>query len=94
MLPFHSSKAAFSPYFSVSPHAQVFRSIEPKMAWVKRWIAVAGQNSSAHTGRIKTCFAESTFSADIPLYLVATKVFSCGLIALQTVIGSVNSWTC
>ena len=62
-----------SPYFPFSHHAQIFRSIDPKMPSVKRRTAAAGQNSSAHTGHIKTSLTGSAFSADISLYLVAAK---------------------
>lgn len=74
-----------SPYFPLSHHVQAFRRVglTLKMPSVKRRIAAAGQNSSAHTGHTKTSLMGITFSADIPLYLVAAKVLSCGLIAVQ-----------
>lgn len=74
MLSFHSSKAAFSPYLPFTHHVQVFRSIDPKMPSVKCRIEAAGQNSSTHTGRIKTSLMGSAFLADISLYLVTTKI--------------------
>lgn len=74
-----------SPYFPLSHHVQAFRRVELtlKMPSVKRRIAVAGQNSFAHTGHTKTSLMRIAFSADIPLRLVAAKVLSCGLIAVQ-----------
>ena len=56
------------------------------MPSVKCRIAAAGQNSSTHTGRIKTSLTGNAFPADISLDLVTTKIFPCRLIAVQTVI--------
>lgn len=74
-----------SPYFPLSHHVQAFRRVELtlKMPSAIRRRAVAGQNSSAHTAHTKTSLMGITFSADIPLYLVAAKVLSCGLITVQ-----------
>lgn len=74
-----------SPYFPLSHHVHAFRRVELtlKMPSAIRRIAVAGQNSSAYTAHTKTSLMGITFSAGIPLYLVAAKVLSCGLIAVQ-----------
>lgn len=57
------------------------------MTSVKRRGAAACQNSSAHSGRIKTSPTRGAFLADVPPHLVTTKIFPYENVGIQDLAG-------